>query len=104
MPMPSSSIACEIMYLVAASAASNPVCVKDLFLTLGYSEARVSEVLRSLIKDGWIEQRDSGTDKRKRFLYPTVKTSSLFGPGVCLELSLSVSKDRTPKKQHFDRK
>jgi DNA-binding MarR family transcriptional regulator len=79
MPMPSSGISCEIIYLVAARSPNDPACVKDLFLTLGYSEARVSEVLRALILDGWIEQKASSADKRKRTLYPSEKCTRLLG-------------------------
>jgi DNA-binding MarR family transcriptional regulator len=93
MPMPSSSISCEIIYLVAARAETQPVCVKDLFLTLGYSEARVSEVLRCLCNDGWIDQRVSGSDKRKKLLYPSKKCAALFITATSTELSFLKSQN-----------
>ena len=87
MPMPTSGISCEIIYLVAARASAQPTCVKDLFLSLGYSEARVSEVLRSLMQEGWIDQSVSENDKRKKFLYPSKKCLALFSAATCNDLS-----------------
>lgn len=94
MPMPSSGIACEIMYLVSARANSQPACVKDLFLSLGYSEARVSEVLRCLMQEGWIDQRISEHDKRKKFLYPSKRCLALFSSASCNDLSFLTLHDR----------
>lgn len=93
MPMPTSGIACEIIYLVAARASSQPACVKDLFLSLGYSEARVSEVLRCLMQDGWIDQRISEHDKRKKFLYPSKRCLALFSSASCNDLSFLKSRN-----------
>jgi DNA-binding MarR family transcriptional regulator len=95
MPMPSSGIACEIIYLVAARASTQPACVKDLFLSLGYSEARVSEVLRYLMQDGWIDQRVSNHDKRKKFLYPSGKCLTLLNSAYSKEMAFLNSKQDT---------
>lgn len=95
MPMPTSGIACEIMYLVAARVNAKPACVKDLFLSLGYSEARVSEVLRCLMQDGWIDQRVSIHDKRKKFLYPSGKCIALLSEAHSKDLSFLNYKDDT---------
>lgn len=92
MPMPTSGIACEIMYLVAARSNAQPACVKDLFLSLGYSEARVSEVLKCLVQEGWIDQRVSNYDKRKKFLYPSAKCNALLNSAYSKELSFLNSK------------
>jgi DNA-binding MarR family transcriptional regulator len=78
MPIPSSPIAYEIIYLVTARAETHPVSVKDLYLDLDYSEARVSEVLRHLVEDGWIVSRRSSLDGRIRQLYPSDKANYLL--------------------------
>lgn len=78
MPIPSSTIACEIIYLVSARADTHPASVKDLYLDLHYSEARVSEVLRQLVQDGWIISSRSSQDGRIRQLYPSDQTKYLL--------------------------
>ena len=78
MPIPNSTIACEIIYLVSARAETRPVSVKDLYLDLDYSEARVSQVLRQLIVEGWIESKRSSLDGRIRQLHPSDKTKYLL--------------------------
>jgi DNA-binding MarR family transcriptional regulator len=78
MPIPTSTIACEIIYLVTARVETFPVSVKDLYLELDYSEARVSQVLRQLVQDGWIESKRNSQDGRFRQLHPSDKTKYLL--------------------------
>ena len=71
MPLPSSPIANEIIYLVASRGIEEPLSVKELHLELGYSEARVSDLLRQLVEAGWIVSTQCEGDKRIRRLYPS---------------------------------
>ncbi len=78
MPFPTSPISNEIIYLVAARAANEPVSVKELYLELGYSEARVSDLLRQLVEAGWIVSTQCQRDKRIRRLYPSDRLVELL--------------------------
>jgi DNA-binding MarR family transcriptional regulator len=71
MPFPTSLISHEIIYLVASRSMDEPVSVKDLYLELGYSEARVSDLLRQLVETGWIISTQCQRDKRIRRLFPS---------------------------------
>lgn len=71
MPMPSSPIANKIIYLVASRGRDEPVSVKEFHLELGYSEARVSDLLRQLVEAGWIVSTQCPKEKRIRRLYPS---------------------------------
>lgn len=79
MPFPSSPVSCEIIYLVAARAADEPASVKELYLELGYSEARVSDLLRQLVEAGWIISTQCPRDKRIRRLHPSDRLVKLLG-------------------------
>ena len=78
MPFPTSPVSNEIIYLVAAKAADGPVSVKELYLELGYSEARVSDLLRQLVDAGWIVSTQCQKDKRIRRLYPSERLVKLL--------------------------
>jgi len=71
MPLPSSPVANEIIYLVASKGVNEPVSVKELHLELGYSEARVSDLLRQLVEAGWIISTQCQKDRRIRRLHPS---------------------------------
>lgn len=68
MPMPTSAIAGEILYFVASRSRSQLAQVKEVHLSLGYSEARVSELIQSLINGGWLNQEFEKSDGRIRYL------------------------------------
>lgn len=78
MPLPTSPVANEIIYLVASRGRDEPVSVKELYLELGYSEARVSDLLRQLVETGWIVSTPCQKDKRIRRLYPSDKLTHLL--------------------------
>lgn len=78
MPLPSSPVANEIIYLVASRGLGDPASVKDLYLELDYSEARVSDLLRQLVEAGWIVSTQCQKDKRIRRLYPSDKLTHLL--------------------------
>lgn len=78
MPFPNSPISNEIIYLIAARAEDEPVSVKELYLELGYSEARVSDLLRQLVEAGWIISTQCQRDKRIRRLYPSERLAKLL--------------------------
>lgn len=67
-PIPNSLLANEIVYLVASRSPCNLVQVKDIYLALGYSEARTSEVLRGLVTDGWLHLKPGPTDRRTKLV------------------------------------
>lgn len=77
--MSGSSIAVEIIYLVTSQGDTAPVRVKELYLTLDYSEARVSEVLRELVATGWLISARHPTDGRMKCVYPSAATLGLMG-------------------------
>ena len=78
MPFPTSPVSSEIIYLVAARSANDPASVKELHLELGYSEARVSDLLRQLVDAGWIISTQCQRDKRIRRLYPSDRLVELL--------------------------
>jgi DNA-binding MarR family transcriptional regulator len=78
MPFPTSPISHEIIYLVAARGVDEPLSVKELYLELGYSEARVSDLLRQLVEAGWIISTQCLRDKRIRRLYPSDRLKALL--------------------------
>lgn len=75
LPLANSLMAAEILYFVTAKAGSEPVRVKDLHLTLGYSEARVRQILHALSDGGWIAIERHGDDARMRSLRHTERTA-----------------------------
>lgn len=78
MPFPTSPVSIEIIYLVAARTPDDPVSVKELYLELGYSEARVSDLLRQLVDAGWIVSTKCQKDKRIRRLHPSARLIELL--------------------------
>ena len=78
-PIPNSSIASEIVYLVASRSSRNPLQVKDIYLALGYSEARTSEVLRELVAKGWLNLRPGPTDRRTKIVQASRRSLLLLG-------------------------
>jgi DNA-binding IclR family transcriptional regulator len=78
MPMPTSAIAGEILYFVASRSQSQLAQVKEVHLSLGYSEARVSEILQALLNDGWLKQELGKSDKRIRYLSAPRSTKMLL--------------------------
>ncbi len=74
LPMANSLMAAEVIYLITSNAAADPVRVKDLHLTLGYSEARVRQILHALAEDGWLSVERHGIDGRMRSIRHTKRT------------------------------
>lgn len=79
-------VASEILYLAASNMPDATIKTKDLHLSLGYSEARTSEVLRELVADGWLVSVPCEHDRRVRRLRATSRTfealRELFDSGV----------------------
>lgn len=76
LPLPTSVIATEILYLTASKTTESLLKTKDLHLSLGYSEARTSEVLRELVADGWLASVPCSQDGRVRRLRATSRMLS----------------------------
>lgn len=84
LPLANSLMAAEILYFVTAKAGSEPVRVKDLHLTLGYSEARVRQILHALTDGGWIAIEKHGDDARMRSLRYTEQTATTLAAALTL--------------------
>lgn len=84
LPLANSLMAAEILYLVTAKAGAELVRVKDLHLALGYSEARVRQVLHSLSDGGWIAIERHGDDARMRSLSHTEQTATTLAAALSL--------------------
>lgn len=74
-PLANSLMAAEILYLITARANDVPLRVKDLYLALGYSEARIRQILHALADDGWLLIERHGVDGRMRRLCHTERTA-----------------------------
>lgn len=79
LPFGTSSVAVDIALLALSRREERrPAYVKDFHLVLGYSEDRVSELLRELADTGWLSlQRDDG-DGRLRQVLPTARLIAAF--------------------------
>lgn len=75
LPMANSLMAAEVLYLITGKATQEPIRVKDLHLALGYSEARVRQILHALADGGWLSIDRHGDDARMRSLRHTERTS-----------------------------
>lgn len=71
-------MAAEMLYLVTARSSEQPIRVKDLHLALGYSEARVRQILHALADDGWLMIDRHGEDGRMRSLRHTERTAKVL--------------------------
>ncbi len=78
MPFANSLMAAEILYLITARATDDPLRVKDLYLALGYSEARIRQILHALADDGWLSIERHGVDGRMRRLRHTERTEAVL--------------------------
>ena len=74
LPLANSLMAAEMLYLITSRNSDSPIRVKDLYLALGYSEARIRQILHALADDGWLMINRHGDDGRMRSLLPTERT------------------------------
>lgn len=79
MPMAGSIIAGDIVLLALARDDGDAARVKDFHLSLHYSEDRVSQVLKELVRDGWLTMERDETDKRMRKVHASDRLRLLFG-------------------------
>lgn len=88
LPLANSLMAAEILYLITSRASDDPIRVKDLYLALGYSEARIRQILHALCEGGWLLIERHGQDGRMRRLRHTDRTAialrSLIDEGLQL--------------------
>lgn len=79
MPMAGSIIAGDIVLLALAREDGDAARVKDFHLSLHYSEDRVSQVLKELVRDGWLTMERDEADRRMRKVYASDRLELLFG-------------------------
>ncbi len=77
-------LAIEFEIEQAARLAPEPHTVSSLSATLGLSIKAVSRIVRDLIKWGTIEQHESPSDARVKFLCPTAAYYANGGDGILL--------------------
>ena len=78
MPMAGSIIAGDIVLLALAREDGDAARVKDFHLSLHYSEDRVSQVLKELVRDGWLTMQRDDADRRMRKVYASERLRILF--------------------------
>src|SRR5688572_19807364 len=78
MPMAGSKIAGDIVLLALAREDGDAARVKDFHLTLQYSEDRVSQVLKELVRDGWLSMERDEADRRMRKVHASDRLRLLF--------------------------
>ena len=79
MPMAGSIIAGDIVLLAFARDDGDAARVKDFHLSLHYSEDRVSQVLKELVRDGWLTMERDEDDRRMRKVHASDRLALLFG-------------------------
>lgn len=79
MPMAGSIIAGDIVLLALARDDGDAARVKDFHLSLHYSEDRVSQVLKELVRDGWLTMERDEDDRRMRKVHASDRLALLFG-------------------------
>lgn len=79
MPMAGSTIASDIVLLALARDDGDAARVKDFHLSLHYSEDRVSQVLKELVRDGWLAMERDDDDRRMRKVHASDRLRLLFG-------------------------
>lgn len=79
MPMAGSMIAGDIVLLALAREDGDAARVKDFHLSLHYSEDRVSQVLKDLVRDGWLTMERDESDRRMRKVHASDRLRLLFG-------------------------
>lgn len=79
MPMAGSLVAGDIVLLALARDDGNAARVKDFHLSLHYSEDRVSQVLKQLVREGWLTMERDEADKRMRKVHASDRLVLLFG-------------------------
>lgn len=78
MPMTGSIIAGDIVLLALARDDGDAARVKDFHLSLHYSEDRVSQVLKELVRDGWLIMERDEKDRRMRKVHASDRLVLLF--------------------------
>lgn len=79
MPMAGSIIAGDIVLLALARDDGDAARVKDFHLSLHYSEDRVSQVLKELVREGWLTMERDEDDRRMRKVHASDRLVLLFG-------------------------
>ena len=78
LPMAGSKIASDIVLFAIARDDGDAARVKDFHLSLHYSEDRVSQVLKELVREGWLTMESDDSDRRMRKVYPSDQLRLLF--------------------------
>ena len=69
LPLKQSALAYDLLVLVVHSELSGtPISIKQLFVTLKYSEAGIRKQIRRLLKEEWIKLEGIKDDKRVRVI------------------------------------
>lgn len=76
--MSGSRIASDIVLLAIARDDGDAARVKDFHLSLLYSEDRVSQVLKTLVRDGWLTMEQDEKDRRMRKVHASDRLRLLF--------------------------
>lgn len=95
MPMAGSIIAGDIVLLALAREDGDAARVKDFHLSLHYSEDRVSQVLKELVRDGWLTMERDEADRRMRKVYASDQLRLLFGEYQRFLVDLVSKQDKT---------
>jgi DNA-binding MarR family transcriptional regulator len=77
--MAGSIIAGDIVLFALARDDGDAARVKDFHLSLHYSEDRVSQVLKELVRDGWLTMASDDADRRMRKVHASDRLILLFG-------------------------
>lgn len=77
--MAGSSTATAIVLLALSRKDGERPRVKDFHLSLHYSKDRVSEVLKQLVRDGWLTMERDEADRRIRTVHASDRLLLLFG-------------------------
>lgn len=86
MPMSSSIIAGDIVLLALARDDGDAACVKDFHLSLQYSEDSVSQVLKKMVRDGWLTTKQDAKDRpMPLFLLTSISTLHINVINSCFD-------------------
>ena len=78
LPMTGSIIAGDVVLLALARDEGDAARVKDFHLSLHYSEDRVSQVLKELVREGWLTVERDEDDRRMRKVHASDRLLLLF--------------------------
>jgi hypothetical protein len=78
LPDSDSNVAFDILLFALSRSPSGGAEMKDFYLSLNYSKDRVSELVRELVADGWLEIRQPDDDRRVRVVCATSQLQDVF--------------------------